>query len=80
MKMKEEVKQALEIVHELWNSAEDFSREVSVLNNEAAELLKLLGSGNWHKFAESVQTVRERAQVTLACIDELADKAGIEHS
>jgi hypothetical protein len=80
MKMKEDVKQALEIVHELWNSAEDFSREVSVLNDEAAELLKLLRSGNWHKFAEAVQTVRERAQVTLACIDELAEKAGVEHS
>jgi hypothetical protein len=80
MKMKEEVKQALEVVHELWNSAEDFSREVSVLNNEASELLRLIGCGNWHKFGEAVQTVRERAQVTLACIDELADKAGVEHS
>ncbi len=80
MNMKEDVKQALEIVQGLHNSAEDFSREVSVLNNEAAELLNLLGSGNWHKFGEAVHTVRERAQVTLACINELAEKAGVEHS
>jgi hypothetical protein len=77
MKIKDEVKHALEVVQELHNSAEDFRREASVLDKEASELMTLLGSGDWHAFGEKVRAVRERAQVTLACIEELAEKAGV---
>ena len=48
MKMKEDVKHALEIVHEPWNSAEDFSRE------EPARAGRLLTPGNSYQ-PETVQ-------------------------